>query len=119
MNLLGMKTDEELLTTSYLSHLNNAASTIEAVASNTSLTSFDFHGRTRMVGLEAMQDELRREPPVDDALSNFGYCLVSIEPEKQTKGTIVTKQEGVFRTNCLDWYVLSICMKTLLIVYLS
>ena len=105
MNLLGSKTDEELLTSSYLSHLNAAATTNESIASNTSLTSFDFHARTRIVGLEAMQDQLMQEPPVHDALSSFGYTLMTVDPQSQTQGHLITKQEGVFRTNCLDWSV--------------
>ena len=103
INLLGSKTDEELLTSSYLSHLNAAATANESIASNTSLTSFDFHARTRVVGLEAMQDQLMHEPPVHDALSTFGYALITIDPTSQKQGHLITKQDGVFRTNCLDW----------------
>ena len=116
MNLLGSKSDEELLTSSYLSHLNAAATTNESIASNTSLTSFDFHARTRIVGLEAMQDQLMQEPPVHDALSSFGYTLMTVDPQSQTQGHLITKQEGVFRTNCLDWSVYQCCKSMVLIV---
>lgn len=63
------------------------------------LTNFDFHATSRIAGgIEGVRSELRYLGPVQLKKKAFGYTLV--EPRG---GSLVVRQEGVFRTNCLDW----------------
>ncbi len=38
--------------------------------------------------------------PVADNIEKFGFTMADANTNE-----IITEQKGVFRTNCLDWYV--------------
>jgi hypothetical protein len=41
----------------------------------------------------------RRLPGIRSSIDNFGFTAVGTSGDES-----VTEQQGVFRTNCLDWY---------------
>ena len=45
--------------------------------------------------------EIRRQEGIQHNADQFGYTLYDSKLQE-----IVVEQSGVFRTNCLDWYVL-------------
>lgn len=42
----------------------------------------------------------RRIESISDNIDRFGYSMCDASTDE-----IITEQKGVFRTNCLDWYV--------------
>lgn len=104
-NLLGTRDMESQLTRAYDGHARNLASVDEAYKSKLSMTHFDFHSRTRAGGgIETIDEQLKTERKLIADAEEFGFCLAS----SSGKGyEMVSSQEGVFRTNCLDWCVVS------------
>ena len=102
LNLLGTRDHEALLTKAYEDHLMQTISNDTTVARNVEMSNFDFHARARAGGIETLPDQLKREDRVTNTSDMFGYCLVTIG-EKGEFRDVVVSQEGVFRTNCLDW----------------
>lgn len=101
INLLGTKENEALLSEAYAANIKAASNVSSAPAEHkVGLTHFDFHQVARAVGHENITRELRRLPGVHQGIDEFGFCSVDVA-SNQT----VTKQKGVFRTNCLDWLV--------------
>lgn len=100
-NLLGSKDQEALLTRAYETHLRNLTAEDPDFHSKLNMTNFDFHARARLGGgIETIEEQLSAEPRLPGAADQFSFCLAS----QSDKGyELVSSQEGVFRTNCLDW----------------
>ena len=110
VNLLSTKDHEALLTNTYKEHVKNLNAQLgdaygemfnAAGAEEVGFAVFDYHAEARKVtGYEGIRDLIRRAPQVGGLIDGLGYCLVTID-EKQADN-VVTRQEGVYRTNCLD-----------------
>lgn len=61
-----------------------------------SFTEFDFHAETKQLS-GGFAGATKILPYLHDSLEQFGWLSYDIE-----QGDIVTRQDGVFRTNCLD-----------------
>lgn len=86
-----------MLSDSYENHL--AASGLgsgQGGGSEVGYSAFDFHARSRTGGIESVKRQL--EGVVGFVGENFGATLVEIGESGQEK--LITKQKGVFRTNC-------------------
>ena len=104
INLLGTKENEAILSEAYSAHIKAAARASDSAAlSSVGITHFDFHQSVRMGGHESVR-EIRRLPGVKNGIEDFGYTIVD-----QALNEAVLRQRGVFRTNCLDWYVRKYC----------
>lgn len=102
LNLLGTKEGESALTSAYSDALRGAGQENEDIRSSVEMTNFDFHHRAKGVaGLEGVRSQLANERAVRRKIEDFGFSLFSVDAKGQK--TMVTKQQGVFRTNCLDW----------------
>lgn len=97
INLLGTKENEAALTAAYTAHLQTMRA---GGASDVSMSNLDFHAVVRTVGHDAVPATLRSLDGVMNGLNNYGFTTVELPREE-----LITPQVGVFRTNCLDWYV--------------
>lgn len=99
-NLLGTRDHESQLTRVYEAHLRTLTSEDPDFATRLQLTNFDFHARARKGGgIESIEEQLSRERSLMAATDRFSFCMAS----QSKKGyELVSSQEGVFRTNCLD-----------------
>lgn len=120
VNLLSSKDHEALLSQAYREHVRTANAQLgmhadvdlvsdEASSSRNDLspeigyTEFDFHSKAKMAGgIESVRDLVRRDPSLGGRIDSFGYCLAAAGGEKASVETLLSRQEGVFRTNCLD-----------------
>ncbi|SCV69109.1 BQ2448_2129 [Microbotryum intermedium] len=98
VNLLSHREQEAALTDAYAQHLATAQSLDENIGDRIDLTAFDFHARSKTGGIESIRSSLsqilgRKE-------EEFGACIVTFEGDGVPK--VVTRQRGVFRTNCKD-----------------
>ncbi|MCO5613559.1 hypothetical protein L7F22_067836 [Adiantum nelumboides] len=113
LNLLGARDAETVLTAAYAEHMRNSEAEEVYLSSiskedpinptegdaidSIGLTNFDFHATTRSGGgLEGTKAELKRLSPVQSKRRAFGYALVNQNDQ------LIQRQQGVFRTNCLD-----------------
>ena len=87
VNLLGGKDQEALLTHAYEAHVKQASADNERFADHLAMSNFDFHARARAGGIETMREQIKREGHIMKAVGAFGYCIVSLEGEKQTPVT--------------------------------
>lgn len=87
-------------------------------------TEFDFHSKVKLAGgIENVRDNIRRDPDTGGKIDKFGYCLAGVThtplrgegANKEQSGIItqngekeevfeslIARQDGVFRVNCLD-----------------
>jgi hypothetical protein len=81
-------------------------------------TEFDFHNKARLAGgIESVRELIRRDPETGGKVERFGYCVAAVHSGESgsnasrsskndaaggAKETVLSRQEGVFRTNCLD-----------------
>ena len=66
-------------------------------------TEFDFHSKAKMAGgIESVRELVRRDPTLGGRMESFGYCLAATGGDGRSLETLLSKQDGVFRTNCLD-----------------
>lgn len=113
VNLLSLKDHEALLSQAYREHVRNANAQLGEKAEGNLLdnistrppeigyTEFDFHSKAKLAGgIESVRDLVRRDSDLGGRIDSFGYCLLAAG-EKGTD-TLLSKQDGVFRTNCLD-----------------
>jgi hypothetical protein len=93
VNLLGTKdsSGESPLWQAYNQALKSLNLPIEMLR----LLNFDFHQKVKVAGFEGTGAELSRD--IDYEADKFKYCLLD-----RSKDRVVMKQDGVFRTNCLD-----------------
>ena len=47
-----------------------------------------------------LRSGIRRLDSISDHIDKFGFCMTDASTDE-----LITEQRGVFRTNCLDWYV--------------
>lgn len=91
VNLLSFtKSNEVPLSKRYKYHLKNSKETKE----NVYLTEFDFHRETSDQGYESANKIYKL---IKESLFEFGYYCFDFKQQKP-----ISKQRGVFRTNCLD-----------------
>ena len=91
LNLLGTRDVETVLTTAYSDHMK------ATIAEDVALSNFDFHSVSRTVGgIDGVRRELQHVAAVQTQTPEFGFTVVDRE------GNVRIRQEGVFRTNCLD-----------------
>lgn len=65
------------------------------------LTAYDFHAAVRANGQDAVRyDFSSRLGEVARSMERFAWTTVDT-----ATGQIIEEQQGVFRVNCLDWYV--------------
>ena len=112
VDLLGSKDHEALLSTSFQEHVKALNAQLgekeEPLLSKTAggsdivgYTEFDFHREVRNAGgIESVRDLIKRDPHLGGSMEYFGYCLAAID--EKNRETFLNRQEGVFRTNCLD-----------------
>lgn len=94
-----MKENEAILSEAYAQHIRAANNASSAPTENkVGITHFDFHNAVRLGGHDSVQRDLRRLAGVRDGIEDYGFCTVD-----SSLNEVVTKQKGVFRTNCLDW----------------
>ena len=121
INLLGTKENEALLTAAYARHMSI---TRHSVGDTIGITNFDFHTAVKYGGHESVFRDvqyvfvkrcdtdhsrvrthlcahLRRLESVIDNVDRFGFAMADAGSSE-----IITEQKGIFRANCLDWYVL-------------
>ncbi|SMN18591.1 similar to Saccharomyces cerevisiae YOR109W INP53 Polyphosphatidylinositol phosphatase, dephosphorylates multiple phosphatidylinositols [Maudiozyma saulgeensis] len=92
INLLSTKSNEIELSRRYRSHLQKSDKL--GFNKNIFLTEFDFHRETAQDGFNAAKKIL---PLIKDALLTEGYYCYDVQEDQ-----IVSEQNGIFRTNCLD-----------------
>lgn len=124
LNLLSSRDHEALLSNAYREHVRNAnaqlfddndSEKIPGVHSRTNeeigYTEFDFHAKVKLAGgIESVRNNIRRDPDTGGSIDQFGFCLagVSHTPHHQNQEheevfeSLIAKQNGVFRVNCLD-----------------
>lgn len=89
VNLLNKdKKEEHSLTLRYRYHIEKSHN------ENINLTEFDFHRETSSNGYSSANNIFRM---IKDNLFDFGFFSLDLET-----GQSITKQTGIFRTNCLD-----------------
>ncbi|EJU06333.1 inositol polyphosphate phosphatase [Dacryopinax primogenitus] len=94
VNLLGQKENEAILTSAYTDLMRKAQANASEDAMG--MTNFDFHAHVRAGGHESVQ-ELARLDVIRSFIERSGFTIADME-----LGEVVTQQQGVFRTNCLD-----------------
>ena len=132
LNLLSQKEHESLLSVTYREHVRNFNAQMSGQAATTTsigepdedaegrereigYTEFDFHNKARLAGgIESVRELIRRDPETGGKVERFGYCVAAVQSGDSgssangvsksggAKETILSRQEGVFRTNCLD-----------------
>ena len=96
-SLLGQKDNEVVLSQQYGDHLRRYSSG-RPPPPLVNLTNFDFHAAVRVGGVESVRDSVRRLDGVRRGIDSFGWTSLN-------GSEVVEEQQGVFRTNCLDWSV--------------
>lgn len=98
VNLLSKKSSEIELSKRYKDHIVDAQQSAAAnscvTKDNTLLTEFDFHQQTKG-GNYALANRILNY--LNDSVEKFDYYSYSYQENK-----VMTTQQGVFRTNCLD-----------------
>ncbi|KAA1124794.1 inositol polyphosphate 5-phosphatase [Puccinia graminis f. sp. tritici] len=61
---------------------------------------FDLHQRAKAGGLDGVRHQLKNDLMIGGQIEQMGSFLASMSPEGQIE--VVTRQDGVFRVNCLD-----------------
>ena len=123
VNLLGTKDSEAALAAAYNAHLkvleaglengdDTASISHNREGSNSSgsgvdigITNFDFHYAVKMEGHDSVIRQLRKLEGVRLGIERFGYTTTRDFGQDVGFGAsdLITEQNGVFRTNCLDW----------------
>lgn len=113
LNLLGTRDAETVLTAAYGEHLRHSEAEELYLSSRSKedglkkerddpldrigLTNFDFHSVSRASGgLDGTKDALKRLAPIQRKKQAFFYSIID------ERNTLIQRQRGVFRTNCLD-----------------
>ena len=115
INLLGQKDAEAMLSVAYSEHLSDLKNTLDRIPASAkassgtlSLTPYDFHAAVKVSGHDAVRYDLaNRLSEVADSTERYGWTAIDAG-----SGQIVERQEGVFRVNCLDWYVSQISLRS-------
>jgi len=132
VNLLSSRDHEARLSNAYREHVRNANAqlfedndehqTVKGKDGEETIgyTEFDFHSKVKLAGgIESVRDNIRRDPDTGGKIDQFGYCLAAVNhtplkrgEKSEKEGTtgdheevfesLIAKQEGVFRINCLD-----------------
>ncbi|WRT65736.1 uncharacterized protein IL334_002684 [Kwoniella shivajii] len=109
INLLGQKDAESMLSSAYSQHLESLKHTLETnpdkdnslddqARGTLDLTPYDFHYVVKIGGHEMVKyDFSMRLNEVVDSMEDFGWTAIDTGT-----GGVVEKQQGIFRTNCLD-----------------
>ncbi|SJM86508.1 related to Polyphosphatidylinositol phosphatase INP53 [Zygosaccharomyces bailii] len=92
VNLLSTKSSEIELSQRYRQHLRNSKKV--KLGQDVFLTEFDFHRETAQEGFSAVR---RLIPKIIDSLLVAGYFSYDVREKR-----LISEQQGVFRTNCLD-----------------
>ncbi|EDO15231.1 hypothetical protein Kpol_1029p4 [Vanderwaltozyma polyspora DSM 70294] len=92
VNLLSTKASEIELSQRYRKHLTKSTKVI--LGRDTLLTEFDFHKETAQEGFSGSRKLL---PLIIESLLANGYFSYDVKEKR-----IISEQQGVFRTNCLD-----------------
>lgn len=111
INLLGQKDAESMLSQAYSSHLASLKSALDkappeekermnaAPRGALELSPYDFHSAVRLGGHDKVRYDLDKSlREVVSSRERFGWTVVDMDNED-----VVEEQQGVFRTNCLDW----------------
>ncbi|KIJ37381.1 hypothetical protein M422DRAFT_211433 [Sphaerobolus stellatus SS14] len=94
VNLLGSKENETSLTTAYAQHLRAGKT---AGGDAIGFTNFDFHATVRALGHDSVPREVIRIPDLHRDTDKFAWTTCDLSTDE-----VITSQQGVFRTNCLD-----------------
>ena len=92
INLLSTKSSEIQLSRRYKEQLKNSEKM--KISRDVFLTSFDFHRETSQDGFAAAS---RIIPKIRNTILDAGYFSYDVK-----EGRLISEQDGVFRTNCLD-----------------
>ncbi|EJS42031.1 inp52p [Saccharomyces arboricola H-6] len=92
INLLSTKSSELQLSRRYKEHLKNSGKM--EIGRDVFLTDFDFHRETSQDGFAAASKII---PKIRDTILAAGYFSYDVK-----EGRLISEQDGVFRTNCLD-----------------
>lgn len=96
VNLLSTRDQEATLTDAYADHVRLSQQENADFRDHLDLTQFDFHARTRMLGIENMRAELAST--VGEVEEMFGSFNAAVDASGQA--STVLGQRGVFRSNC-------------------
>lgn len=112
INLLGQKDAEFMLSEAYAYHMKELKKTVDtapkadlgispSMGQTLQLTPYDFHAAVKNGGHEMVRFDIEtRLIEVWESMEDFGWTAVD-----SASGQIIENQLGVFRVNCLDWYV--------------
>ncbi|CAI4049962.1 phosphatidylinositol-3-/phosphoinositide 5-phosphatase INP52 SKDI_14G2170 [Saccharomyces kudriavzevii IFO 1802] len=92
INLLSAKSSEVQLSRRYKEHLKNSGKM--KIGRDVFLTDFDFHRETSQDGFAAASKII---PKIRNTILAAGYFSYDVK-----EGRLISEQDGVFRTNCLD-----------------
>lgn len=111
VNLLGQRDAEAMLSAAYSDHLASLKRTLRHIppsekesvnGSNkgtVALTPYDFHASVKATGTEGVKYDFSTAlSEVVASMQDFGWTALDT-----STGQIIESQNGVFRTNCLDW----------------
>jgi gamma-glutamylcysteine synthetase len=93
-----------MLSQSFSEHLKSLKSTLDRSEKSENrgtvdLTPYDFHAAVKVGGNEGVRYDIGRGMKgVVAGMENFGWTAIDSET-----GEVIEEQQGVFRTNCLDW----------------
>ncbi|KAJ9095489.1 hypothetical protein QFC20_006632 [Naganishia adeliensis] len=104
INLLGGGESEQVLSEAYNKHLQSLINTLrsdeETFETNdpVGLTAYDFHAQVRAGGHDLVKEDFQqRLAAIREAREKFRWTVID-----RAGGELVERQQGVFRTNCLD-----------------
>ena len=97
-----------MLSSAYSDHCRALQQTLQEVPvdekdaeGSLNYTSYDFHAQVKAGGNDQVRYDFERSlHEVVKSMEDFGWTAIN------ASGETVESQRGVFRTNCLDWYVL-------------
>jgi hypothetical protein len=91
-----------MLSQAYSEHLRSTQSSLARdpeFKGTLDLTPYDFHAAVRTGGNEAVRYDIGKGlKGVSRSAEEFGWTAIDSDT-----GEVIEEQQGVFRTNCLDW----------------
>lgn len=104
VNLLGTKEAEQMLSDAYKAHVIKLKSELVDADDDEKIpddavqyTNYDFHTHVKNGGHDVVRADFNRKLEIQESLNKFEYTAIDL-----STGTLIEKQHGVFRTNCLD-----------------
>ncbi|TXT07214.1 hypothetical protein VHUM_03384 [Vanrija humicola] len=105
VNLLGQKEAEQMLSEAYEAHVAQLKRELAEADDDEKMqdddaveyTNYDFHTAVKNGGHDSIRADFNRMLPIQHSLDKFEYTAIDL-----STGSLIEKQHGVFRVNCLD-----------------